>query len=93
MQINDESSVHIKVDHGFPQVSVLDPILFTLYIHFHKETLLGLSENVHFYADDTQLYILFKVIEPNSKVKYVNNRNHHNCEINNYISILSLSDD
>ena len=72
--LNGQSSSWTSVNAGFPQGSVLGPLVFLIYINDLPD---GLSSNAKVFADDTSLFsvahdINTSTIELNSDLKKIN---------------------
>lgn len=71
--INNIKSVFYKIETGIPQVTVLDPILFSFYIHDLREICPGIG--LQMYADDTVMCLakpvmLLQISKPKTLKKY-----------------------
>ena len=60
VKIGQAISDFVKLIYGVPQGSVLGPLLFTLYTSPLSAIVRRHGLQYHFYADDSQLYIMFK---------------------------------
>ena len=62
--IQNEVSQVTSIPYGVPQGSILGPILFILYTKPIADICRQQGVCVHLYADDTQLYLPYKVTDP-----------------------------
>ena len=67
MFINGMNSEPQDLQYGIPQGSVLGPILFTIYTIPIGAIAWLHNLEIHIYADDTQLYVFFKMKKPISQ--------------------------
>ena len=58
--MNGVTSQPKLLDCRVPQGSVLGPILFTIFTTSRGQILHQLDVQYHFYADDSQLWVIFK---------------------------------
>ena len=68
VRVRNGESDHCVLEIGVPQGSILGPILFILYTKSLETVVSKYGISVHFYADDTQLYMSFNVHSKNPDI-------------------------
>ena len=69
--INGIQSPKLCTSFGVPQGSVLGPLLFTLYITPLEDLIASYGLSCMFYADDTQLYVMFNPTNRESSISSI----------------------
>ena len=93
--IGDTASAEVVIEYGVPQGSVLGPKLYSLYTKPLADVIRHHQLDMHFYADDTQLYVSFENNAPEQQSTAVTRLNTCIGDIRNWLAInmLKLNDD
>ena len=95
VSINGTHSDPLTLKWGVPQGSVLGPLLFTAYMAPLGALIRQYNINMHFYADDTQLYLSFVPGDFQSEAESIATLEHCVNRIKDWMTLnkLKLNDD
>ena len=81
IQIDSNCSPLLTARYGVPQISILGPILFNLYVADMSST--TPNSNCIQYADDSTLYRSCKINKKDTCIKRARKRSYLNCKVAN----------